>query len=114
MKQLKKDLNALSKTLGQLTRKTEQIAKRLDKVEKAQTAKARKKAVKKKVPKKMRKATAIDTVFSIVRKSRKGVNTTTLKKETGFDEKKVWNMINILKRQGKVKSAGRGVYVTEK
>jgi len=114
MKQLKKDLQAVSKSLKQLTRKTEQMAKKLDKLEKPQAAKkpkARAKAVKKKVTKKAVKVTAIGAVLSVIARSKKGVTTAQIKEKTGFDEKKVWNNINFLKRKGKVKSSGRGVYV---
>ena len=109
MKQLKNELQAISKTLNQLTRKTEQMAKRLEKPEKAaaKTAKAGAKAA----GKKPAKVTAIDTLFAIIKKSRKGVDAATLRKETGFDNKKVWNHINILKMKGKIRSIERGVYV---
>ena len=114
MKQLKKDLQAISRTLNELTRKTEQMAKRLEKPEKADVAKTPKPGAKgagKKVVKKPAKATAIDTIFAIIKKSRKGVDAATLKKKTGFDNKKMWNNINMLKMKGKVKSISRGVYV---
>lgn len=119
MKQLKKDLNSAMKELRALTRKTEQMAKRLAKLEKSQASKkprakkskARVKVNKKKVAKKPAKATAIDTVFAIIKSSKKGVDPTTLRKKTGFDKKKVWNNINVLKKKGKIKSVGRGVYV---
>jgi len=114
MKQLKKDLQAISRTLNELTRKTEQMAKRLEKFEKADAAKTPKvgaKSAGKKVVTKPAKATAIDTIFAIIKKSRKGVDAATLRKETGFDHKKVWNHINILKMKGKIRSVKRGVYV---
>ena len=113
MKQIKEDLQAVSKSLKQLTRKTEQMAKRLSKLEKTQAAKkpkAKAKAVKKRVTKKATKVTAIGAVLSVIAKSKKGVTTAQIKKKTGFEEKKVWNNINFLKRKGKVKSAGRGIY----
>jgi hypothetical protein len=50
-------------------------------------------------------------VFGIIERNKGGVNTNTLKKRTGFDDKKIWNIINRLKQQGKVKSAKTGVYV---
>ena len=114
MKQIKKDLQAVLKSLKQLTRKTEQMTKRLNKLEKSQTPKkpkARAKAVKKKVTKKATKVTAVSTVLSVISGSKKGVTTAQIEKKTGFDEEKVWNNINYLKRKGKVKNAGRGVYV---
>jgi septal ring factor EnvC (AmiA/AmiB activator) len=118
MKQLEKDLNAVLKELKALTRKTEGIEKKLSKLEKTKAPKKAKakarvkvKPAKKKVAKKTKKATAIDTILGIISKSKKGVNTATLKKKTGFDNKKIHNVINRLKQQGKVKSAALGVYV---
>ena len=98
MKQLKKDLDTVLKELKTLTRKTEGLVKKLDRFGKAKAAKrpkAKARVKKRAVPKKTKK-TAIDTVFSIIKKSRKGVDAGTLKKKTGFDDKKVWNNINIL------------------
>jgi len=115
MKGLTKDLQAVSKSLKQLTRKTEGMAKRLDKLEKAKTTKkpkARAKVAKKKVvAKKRTRVTAIDAVLKIVQKRKRGVGTEALKKNTGFDEKKIWGIINNLKKQGKIRSGGRGIYV---
>lgn len=114
MKQLRKDLNAAMKEIKALTRKTEQLAKQLTKLEKAPAAGKRNagaEVTKKKVAQKPAKATAIDTVFAVIRSSRKGADTDTLKKKTGFNNKKVWNNINMLKKKGKIKSVARGVYV---
>jgi len=114
MKQLQKDLNDVLKELKALTRKTEGMVKKLGKAKAPKKAKAKAKPkVKTKAAKKRvaKKATAIDTVFTIIGKNRKGVNAATLKKKTGFDKKKIHNVINRLKQQGKVKSSGLGVYV---
>ena len=114
MKELKKDLGAVVKELKALTKKAEGIEKKLNNLAKAKVpkkAKAKAKPAKKRITKKLAKATAIDTVFTIIKKSKKGVDAATLKKKTGFDDKKVWNNVNTLKRKGKIKSAGRGVYV---
>jgi hypothetical protein len=118
MKQLKRDLTAVSKSLNQLKKKTEQMVKRLDKLEKTSPAKKPKakrkvkaKASKRGVAKKAAKASAIGTILNIITKSKKGVTTATLKKKTGFESKRIWNVINSLKAQGKVKSAEKGVYV---
>ncbi len=114
MKQLQKDLNAVLKELKALTRKTEGMVKKAEKAKVPKKAKAKArpkvktKAVKKRVAK---KATAIDTVFTIIKKSRKGVNAAVLKKKTGFDNKKIHNVINRLKQQGKVKSVALGIYM---
>jgi len=116
MKQLKKDLDGLTKDLKRLTKKTEQIAMRLGKIQMAQQQNTRRKAAKKVVTKKRPgkksvQPTGIDLVFSIIKRSRKGVGTDKLKRETGFDQIKIFNTINALKRKGMIKSAGRGIYV---
>ena len=68
-----------------------------------------KKAVKKAVTKKP--VTAVDTVLKIINKSKKGVDTSTLMKKTGYNQRKIANLIYKLNKQGKIKSVGRGVYL---
>ena len=114
MKQLKKDLKEVSKTLLQLTRKTEQMAKSLESLDKAAPkAKTAKGVVaKKRAVSRAKEPTAIGRVLDIIKASKKGVDTAKLKEKTGFDDKKVYNCIFILKRKGLVKSAQKGIYVT--
>jgi len=52
-----------------------------------------------------------DTVVGIVRRSRKGVTVARIKEKTGFEDKQIRNFINKARRQGKIKSRNRGVYV---
>jgi len=118
MKQLKKDLQAVLKALKALTRKTEQLAKRVDKLDKApakrrpkRKVKAKARPAKRTATRRAAKKTAGDTVFDIIGRNKRGVDTNTLRKRTGYDDKKIWNIINRLKQQGKVKSARAGVYV---
>ena len=122
MKALKKDLKSVVKSLKLLTKQTEKIAAALGKIEtprpakKRPIAKAGKKAVTKKASKKTstKKATgktATDTVLSIIKRSKKGINTATLEQKTNFDAIKVRNIIFRLKRQGKIQSKSRGMYV---
>ena len=127
MKQIKRDLQSVVKNLKSLIQKTEKIAKKLDKLKtakpkakpkvkpKAKAAvrvrPAKKRVVRKAPTKKKAKVTAIDTVIKIIKRTKKGVNTASLKKKTGFSDKKIWNIINRLKKQGEIKSARKGVYV---
>ena len=74
-------------------------------------AKAPKKAPRKSAAKKAAKPTAIATITDIITKAKKGIDTATLEKKTGLKTKQIWNVINALKRQGKVKNAEKGVYV---
>ena len=75
-------------------------------------APAKKAAPKKKAPaKKATKVTAADQVLKVINRAKKGVNTATLMKKTGFDNKKVANIIFKLKKQGKIKNPEKGLYV---
>ncbi|NNK85440.1 MAG: hypothetical protein HKO91_07815 [Desulfobacterales bacterium] len=61
-------------------------------------------------PKKEKEMTAGDTVFNIIEKSKEGVDTATLQKETGFTTKKIHNIVYKLKKQGKIISERKGFY----
>ena len=69
------------------------------------------KPMKKTVAKKAKKITAIDTVLAIIKRSRKGVDTVALRKKTGFQGRKIRDIIYRLKKQGKIKGLGKGLYV---
>jgi len=112
MNQLKKNLKAVAKDLKGLTQKTDKMIKRLEKLEKAQAAKKPKaKAVKKVVVKKPAKLSASGTVLVIVKRSRKGIDIATLEKKTGFEGRKIRDIIFRLRKQGKIKSERKGIYV---
>ena len=118
MAKLKKDLQTVTRELKALTRKTERLMKAVDKLEKSQAAKkpkakpARKTAAKKTTAKKRAaKPTATDQVLKIIKRSKKGADVPALMKKTGFDEKKVRNIVTRAFSQKKIKRAGRGVYV---
>ena len=123
MKKLKKDLQAVSKSLKSLTKKTERLTKAVAKLEKPQAATKRKpkaeakttrKAVAKKkdaAKKKTATLTATDQVLKIIKRSKKGVDAPTLLKKTGFEDKKIRNILFRSSKQGKIKKAGRGIYV---
>ena len=127
MKQVKKDLQAVSKTLKQLTKKTERIAKKLAKLEKAKpTRKSKPKATRKLKPKATRKlkpkarpkaikksprVSSSGTVLAIIESSRKGIDVTTLRKKSGLEGRKINDIVHRLKKEGKIKTSGRGVYV---
>ncbi len=85
-------------------------------VKKAKTVSKKAKAAKKPAPKVVRKkavkpTTAVDTVLNIIIRSKEGVNTAAIKAKTGYDQKKVANIVYKLKKQGKIKTSQKGVYV---
>lgn len=73
-------------------------------------AKPKKTAAKKAPSKKAAKETAADTVLKIIAGSKKGVSTAVLAEKTGYDKKKVANLVFKLRKQGKIKSVSKGVY----
>jgi putative endonuclease len=103
-KKLIKDLQAVNKNLKALVKKTESLLKQVDKLEKPKAKPAKAKAVKK-------AATAVDTVLAIINRSKKGVGTAALMKKTGYNKKKISNLVFKLRKQGKIKSVDKGVYV---
>ena len=123
MKQLKREFKSVLKSLKALSQKTEKMIKTLDKLEKSQMgkktrvkakpkAKAIKKApVRKLAASKKTKLTAADTILSVIKKSRKGVDTAALTKKTGLEGRKIWDTTYRLKKQGKIKKDRKGLYV---
>jgi putative endonuclease len=121
IRNLKKDLQAVNKDLNALVKKTESLLKAVDKLDKpkAKPAKAKapkktplkKAAVKKPSPKKAATVTAADTVLAIINRSKKGVGTAALMKKTGYNQKKISNLVFKLKKQDKIKSVDKGIYL---
>ena len=104
MKQLKKDLQAVLKSLKQATEKTEKLMKKVEKLDKPQASKQ----PKAKAPK---KASDSDMVLAIITRSKKGANGATLRKKTGFEGRKIRDIVYRLKKRGKIRVEGKGVYL---
>jgi len=109
-------VRSMVKGLKVLTAEAERMERLIAKLEGQQAPrprpKAKAKTVRKAAPvKRPAKASDQDRVFAVISKSENGVTTAQIKEKTGFGDRKVWSVINRLKKQGKVKSAGRGVYV---
>ena len=116
-------LKSMAQGVEKLADKVEGISKSLAeekpkakaKPKRKATQKAKKKGAKKSIqkaaPAKKKPMTAADTVLTIIRRSKKGVNTDALMKKTGYDRKKVANIIYKLKKQGNISNAGKGLYV---
>jgi hypothetical protein len=129
----KKELTALKKDFKALEKKMEKLLKAADSPPKASKAKgvkakpAKKTAVKKaaakkaavaktstkkaKVGNKAGQTTATDQILKIIKRAKAGVDVPTLKKKTGFDDKKVRNIVFRAAKEGRIKKSGRGVYV---
>jgi len=125
MKELDAAIQTVVEGLRSIAKSVEKIAEKLEKSAPKKKAKAKparkavakpkkapvKKATPKKAPvKKAAKETAADSVLKIVTRSKKGVNSATLAEKSGFDKKKIANIVFKLRKQGKIKSVDKGVY----
>jgi seryl-tRNA synthetase len=110
MKNLKKDLQAVHKELMALTKKTETLMKAVDKIG---TQKTEQKPKEKKVSavKKPGTKTAFDTVMGVIYRYRKGVSVARMQEITGYDAKKIANIVFKGKKRGQIKSIDKGVYL---
>ena len=110
-----KDLQAISKELTKLVKQIEKLTAALGNAEKPKAksvkTKTKAKAVTQKAPAKGGKKTDTDKLLAIINRSKKGVDTATLMKKTGFDQKKVRNMLNRTYKQGKITRVEKGIYV---
>ena len=56
--------------------------------------------------------TAIDVVLDAIKRSKQGADFATIQTKTGFDEKKIRNIIFRLNKIGKIKRKSRGIYIS--
>jgi len=134
IKSIEKDLKTLTAKIGKFAKELTALAKKKPAkkaaakkapakkkaapkkkaaVKKAPAKKAppKKKAVKKAPAKKAAKgATAYDKVVDIIKRSKTGVDNASLMKKTGFDAKKVANIIYKAKNKKDIKAIKKGVY----
>ena len=119
MESLQKDLRSIVKDLRALTLTTERLSRRLSELESVAAPATKSERIREakstKEPSragKTGKPSAAERVFGIIQKSGKGADMTRLKAKTGFGDRKIWNAIYQLKKIGKVKNTGRGIYVS--
>ena len=126
MKELQSVLNIVSDGLKTLAKGVEAIAEKVDEVAKSQgivkpkskkpsAATKKMRAVKKPVQKATKKkevksVTDADKVLEIIGRSKNGVGTAVIMQKTGYNQKKLANIIYRLRKKQKIKSVGKGVY----
>jgi hypothetical protein len=134
MKEVQKLLKLVSDGLKSLAQGVDAIAKKVDETAKTKrnvathskkqsespkSDKRENKAVKeaeKPAPQAAKKkaakpATAMDTVLNIIGSSKTGITTAAIREKSGYEQKKVSNIVYKLKKQGKIKALKKGVYV---
>jgi hypothetical protein len=121
LKTLNKNIQTLGKTLDRLLKAVEKGEKPKEKPIKKVSAKKApaKKAAAKKAPvekdsvvEKAAQPTATDQILKIIKGSKKGVDAPTLIKKTGFNQKKVRNILFRTYKQGKIKRLDKGIYTS--
>jgi hypothetical protein len=122
MNVFKKELQGMRREIKALEKKIQKLGKAAELVGKDRQAKGvstvKDKPVKSAAAKQIAKLkkspqiTAAEQVLRIIKRSRKGVDVSTLKNKTGFDDKKVRNIVFRASKEGKIKKSSRGIYVT--
>ena len=127
MKKVSDQLKAISKTLVSLSKQVDRLTKQVDKPQPAKKAAVKKAAVKKTAAKKAApekkaaargrkpatESTVLDTVFDVIKRSRKGAAIATLKEKSGLDARQLSNALYKLSKKGIIKTVSRGVYVKQ-
>ena len=110
MKQLKKDLQAVLKSLKLAADKVEKLMKKVETLEKPHNSnKPRANAPAKTRAPKM--TSDSDAVLAIIKRFKKGVDGATLRKKTGFEGRKIRDIVYRLKKRDKIKTVGKGLYL---
>ena len=111
LKTISKEINAIATQVGKVNKpqaKATAKAKRVKKVAKAKTPK--KSTAKKTAPSAKESSSIVDSVLEVIRNAGGGIAHVAILEKTGFGQRQVSNAVFKLKKQGKVKNVGRGVY----
>jgi len=116
-------LSFLSETLKILSIETTDLTRRIKQYEKTEavripkskagirTTSKKKSYVKKTVARKAGTPSATNAVLKVIKRHKKGVDIPRLKAKTGFDDKKIRNILYRETKLGKIKRKGRGIYI---
>jgi lambda repressor-like predicted transcriptional regulator len=116
MKKIQTQLKTISKSLASLSKQVERITKQVDKLQPAKKAPAKRKKAVRKVAVRRKTApakgkTVLDTVYGVIKRSKKGATIATLKTKTGLDSRQLSNALYKLSKKRMVYAKSRGLYV---
>ena len=111
MKDLKMSLKKIASELMKAAKEVEKLAGKLEAQTKAKAKPVKKTAGKNVSKKTAKQPTAADTVYKVIARLKNGTNMATIKQKTGYDNKKIHNLVYKLKKLGKIKSEAKGVYM---
>jgi len=110
MKKLQNQLKSVSKSLASLADKVEKISQQVNQAQPdKKAAAASRPAAKRAAP--AGGKTVLDSVYDIIKRSRKGVTVAQLKEKTKLDARQLSNALYKLSKKGEVYAKSRGLYV---
>ncbi len=115
MNKLQSQLKTVSRSLAALSKQVEKLSNQVQKPKTVKKAAAKKPvAAKRAAAKKVSPAggkTVLDTVFDVIKRSKKGVSVAQLKTKTQLDARQLSNALYKLSKKGMVKAPSRGLYL---
>lgn len=125
MTQASNQLKSIAKHLAALSTKVEKLSKQVDKGLTAKKTASKSTKAKPKAKPKVTKAapvkkvktvnvdkgeTVLNSVFDVIKKSRKGISIAQLKEKTTLNPRQLSNALYKLTKKGSIKSMSRGIY----
>ncbi|MBN2033652.1 MAG: hypothetical protein JW836_10270 [Deltaproteobacteria bacterium] len=112
LRKVQKDLESAQAEIAKLYELVDNLEKTVGGVKAVKTVEstlAPKKEIKPKAP---AKGTATQKVLTLIKKNPEGISTDVIMKQTDLERKTVYGVLNKAKKQKKIKSPKRGIYVT--
>lgn len=110
MKKLQNQLKNISKSLAALADKVDKISEQISQVQPSKkSAPARRSAARKGAAD--GGTTVLDSVYDVIKRSRKGVTVSQLKEKTNLDARQLSNALYKLSKKGQIYAKSRGLYV---
>jgi hypothetical protein len=89
----------------------DQLIARLDRLENLIKSSMDSDIAKNQIARRKTSLTAVDIVLDTIKRSKQGIDFAQIQGKTGFDEKKIRNIIFRLNKSGKITRKSRGVYI---
>ena len=105
MGELERELRKISKTLGDLARKVDQVATKA-----VSGTKVAARATKEPSKKAQGRRGAPDVIMALIKAKKSGVDIAALRAKTGFGSQKVRSVVYELSKKGKIQRIDRGLY----
>ena len=110
MKKLQNQLKTVSKSLAKLASQVEKISQQISQAQPAKKAAPKgKPAARKAAP--AGGKTVLDSVYDVIKRSKKGATVAQLKEKTKLDARQLSNALYKLSKKGQVYAKSRGLYV---